>query len=87
MFLSADIVVETIEAVLIPIESVQRFQGKDFIFLQTGQNEFEAREIKVSQTNAEYVTVSNTDAKSWVGKPLVVKNAFNLLGMMMNKSE
>jgi cobalt-zinc-cadmium efflux system membrane fusion protein len=87
MFLTADIVIETNEAVLIPIESVQRFQGKDFIFLQTAQNEFKAMEIQVSQTNAEYVTVSNKDAKSWIGKPLVVKNAFSLLGMMMNKSE
>ena len=87
MFLTADIVIETNEAVLIPIESVQRFQGKDFIFLKTAQNEFKAMEIQVSQTNAEYVTVSNKDAKSWIGKPLVVKNAFSLLGMMMNKSE
>jgi cobalt-zinc-cadmium efflux system membrane fusion protein len=87
MFLSADIVVETNEAVLIPIESVQRFQGKDFIFLQTAQNEFEAMEIQVRQTNAEYMTVNNADVKSWIGKPLVVKNAFSLLGMMMNKSE
>jgi cobalt-zinc-cadmium efflux system membrane fusion protein len=87
MFLSADIVVETNEAVLIPIESVQRFQGKDFIFLQTAQNEFEAMEIQVRQTNADFVTVSNADAKSWIGKSLVVKNAFSLLGMMMNKSD
>jgi cobalt-zinc-cadmium efflux system membrane fusion protein len=87
MFLTADIVVETSEAVLIPIESVQRFQGKDFIFLQTAQNEFEAMEIQVRQTNADYVTVSNADAKSWIGKSLVVKNAFSLLGMMMNKSD
>jgi cobalt-zinc-cadmium efflux system membrane fusion protein len=87
MFLTADIVVETSEAVLIPIESVQRFQGKDFIFLQTAQNEFEAMEIQVRQTNADYVTVSNVDAKSWIGKSLVVKNAFSLLGMMMNKSD
>jgi cobalt-zinc-cadmium efflux system membrane fusion protein len=87
MFLTADIVVETSEAVLIPIESVQRFQGKDFIFLQTAQNEFEAMEIQVRQTNADFVTVSNADAKSWIGKSLVVKNAFSLLGMMMNKSD
>jgi cobalt-zinc-cadmium efflux system membrane fusion protein len=87
MFLTADIVVETSEAVLIPIESVQRFQGKDFIFLQTAQNEFEAMEIQVRQTNADYVTVSNADAKSWIGKSLVVKNAFSLLGVMMNKSD
>jgi cobalt-zinc-cadmium efflux system membrane fusion protein len=87
MFLSADIVVETNEAVLIPSESVQRFQGKDFIFLQSAENEFQAIEIQVVQTNTEFVTVSNADAKSWIGKSIVVKNAFSLLGMMMNKSE
>lgn len=87
MFLSADIVVETNEAVLIPSESVQRFQGKDFIFLQSAENEFQAIEIQVVQANTDFVTVSNADAKSWIGKSIVVKNAFSLLGMMMNKSE
>lgn len=87
MFLSADIVVVTNEAVLIPIESVQRFQGKDFIFIQSAENEFKAIEIQVIQTNTEFVTISNADAKSWIGKSIVVKNAFSLLGMMMNKSE
>lgn len=87
MFLSADIVVVTNEAVLIPIESVQRFQGKDFIFLQSSENEFKAIEIQVIQTNTEFVTVSNADAKTWIGKSIVVKNAYSLLGMMMNKAE
>jgi cobalt-zinc-cadmium efflux system membrane fusion protein len=87
MFLTADIVVETNEAVLIPVNAVQRFQGKDFIFLQSAENEFKAIEIQVVQTNTEFVTVSNADAKSWIGKSLVVKNAFSLLGMMMNKAE
>ena len=87
MFLSADLVVENNEAVLIPIDAVQRFQGKDFIFIQTSANEFEAIEIQVSQTNAEFVTVSNADATKWIGKSLVVKNAFSLLGKLMNKSE
>jgi cobalt-zinc-cadmium efflux system membrane fusion protein len=87
MFLSADLVVENNEAVLIPIDAVQRFQGKDFIFIQTSANEFEAIEIQVSQTNAEFVTVSNADATKGIGKSLVVKNAFSLLGKLMNKSE
>lgn len=87
MFLTADIVVETNEAVLIPIESVQRFQGKDFIFIQSSVNAYEAIEIQVNQSNAEYVTVRNADAKSWIGKTIVVKNAFSLLGKLMNKSE
>jgi cobalt-zinc-cadmium efflux system membrane fusion protein len=87
MFLTADMVVETNEAVLIPIASVQRFQGKDYIFVQTAENVFEAKEIQVIQSNAAFVTVSNADANTWIGKQIVVKNAFSLLGKLMNKSE
>jgi len=87
MFLTADMVVETKDAVLIPIESVQRFQGKDYIFIQTSENVFEAKEIQVIQSNTAYVTVSNADANAWIGKQIVVKNAYSLLGKMMNISE
>ena len=87
MFLTADMVVETKDAVLIPIVSVQRFQGKDYIFIQSAENVFEVKEIQVIQSNATFVTVSNADANAWIGKQIVVKNAFSLLGKMMNKSE
>ena len=87
MFLTADMVVETKDAVLIPIASVQRFQGKDYIFIQSAENVFEVKEIQVIQSNATFVTVSNTDANAWIGKQIVVKNAFSLLGKLMNKSE
>jgi cobalt-zinc-cadmium efflux system membrane fusion protein len=87
MFLTADMVVETKDAVLIPIVSVQRFQGKDYIFIQSAENVFEVKEIQVIQSNATFVTVSNTDANTWIGKQIVVKNAFSLLGKLMNKSE
>ncbi|MFM8963200.1 MAG: hypothetical protein ACKOGD_05095 [Sphingomonadales bacterium] len=69
------------------IESVQRFQGKDYIFIQTATNVFEAIEIQVNQSNAAFVTVSNADVNAWIGKQIVVKNAYSLLGKLMNKSE
>lgn len=87
MFLTADIIVETKDAVLIPITSVQRFQGKDYIFIQSAANTFEAIEIQVHQSNEAFVTVSNADANAWIGKQIVVKNAYSLLGKLMNKSE
>ena len=87
MFLTADMVVETKDAVLIPIVSVQRFQGKDYIFIQSAENVFEVKEIQVIQSNETFVTVSNADANAWIGKQIVVKNAFSLLGKMMNISE
>ncbi len=87
MFLTADLFIESNEAVLIPIDAVQRFQGKDYIFIQNAINEFDAIEIQIAQTNNEFVSVSNADARDWIGKSLVVKNAFSLLGKWMNKSE
>ena len=87
MFLTADMVVETKDAILIPIASVQRFQGKDYIFIQSAENVFEVKEIQVIQSNETFVTVSNADANTWIGKQIVVKNAFSLLGKLMNKSE
>jgi cobalt-zinc-cadmium efflux system membrane fusion protein len=80
-------VVETKEAVLIPIASVQRFQGKDYIFIQSAENVFEAIEIQVRQSNEAFVTVTNADSNAWIGKQIVVKNAFSLLGKLMNKAE
>ena len=87
MFLTADMVVETKEAVLIPIASVQRFQGKDYIFIQSATNTYEAIEIQVRQSNESFVTVTNADSNAWIGKQIVIKNAFSLLGKLMNKSE
>jgi cobalt-zinc-cadmium efflux system membrane fusion protein len=66
---------------------VQRFQGKDYIFIQSAENTFEAIEIQVSQSNEAFVTVTNADSNTWIGKQIVVKNAFSLLGKLMNKSE
>ena len=87
MFLTADVFIESNEAVLIPIDAVQRFQGKDYIFIQNKVNEFDAIEIQIAQSNNEFVSVSNADARAWIGKSLVVKNGFSLLGKWMNKSE
>ena len=87
MFLTADLFVTSNDAVLIPIEAVQRYQGKDYIFIQNTPNEYEAISIEIYQSNKDFVAVSNAAAKNWVGKSLVVKNGFSLLGKWMNKSE
>jgi cobalt-zinc-cadmium efflux system membrane fusion protein len=87
MFITASLTVENREAVLIPAEAVQRFQGKDYIFIEKKLNEFEAFEIQINQRNNEFVAVQNIEAKNWVGKNIVAKNAFSLLGKWMNKAE
>ncbi len=87
MFITASLAVENRETVLIPAEAVQRFQGKDYIFIEKKLNEFEAFEILINQRNNEFVAIQNIEAKNWVGKNIVAKNAFSLLGKWMNKAE
>jgi cobalt-zinc-cadmium efflux system membrane fusion protein len=87
MFITASLAVENRETVLIPAEAVQRFQGKDYIFIEKKLNEFEAFEIQINQRNNEFVAIQNIEAKNWVGKNIVAKNAFSLLGKWMNKAE
>lgn len=87
MFITASLAVENRETVLIPAEAVQRFQGKDYIFIEKKLNEFEAFEILINQRNNEFVSIQNIEAKNWVGKNIVAKNAFSLLGKWMNKAE
>jgi cobalt-zinc-cadmium efflux system membrane fusion protein len=87
MFITASLAVENRETLLIPAEAVQRFQGKDYIFIEKKLNEFEAFEILINQRNNEFVAIQNIEAKNWVGKNIVTKNAFSLLGKWMNKAE
>lgn len=87
MFLTASIAIKTNNAVLIPLEAIQRFQGEDYIFIEKGENVFEVIKIEVANKGKEMAAVVNKEATDWVGKKLVVKNGYSLLGKWMNKSE
>lgn len=87
MFLTATIYIKTDEEVLVPVEAIQRFQGEDYIFIEKGKNTFEVVKIKVTNKNKTVAAVANLEALNWVGKKIVVKNGYSLLGKWMNKAE
>lgn len=87
MFLTADFSVNNANAVIVPINAIQRFQGLDYIFIQQSENKFEAKQVTVGTINKTTAAILNPDASEWLGKNIVVENAYSLLGKLMNKSE
>jgi cobalt-zinc-cadmium efflux system membrane fusion protein len=87
MFLTADFSVNNTSAVIVPINAIQRFQGIDYIFIQKSANQFEAKQVTVGNINKTTAAILNPEASEWLGKNIVIENAFSLLGKLMNKSE
>lgn len=87
MFLTADFSIQNAAAIVVPINAIQRFQGVDYIFIQKAANQFEAKQVIVGSVNKTTAAILNPEAEEWIGKNLVVENAYSLLGKLMNKSE
>ncbi len=87
MFLTADFSVKNADAVIVPVTAIQRFQGVDYIFIQKSANEFEAKQVTLGATNKTTAAILNPEATEWVGKNIVIENAYSLLGKLMNKAE
>ena len=87
MFLTADFSVNSADAVIVPVTAIQRFQGVDYIFIQKTANEFEAKQVTLGAINKTTAAILNPEATEWVGKNIVIENAYSLLGKLMNKAE
>jgi cobalt-zinc-cadmium efflux system membrane fusion protein len=87
MFLTADFSVNNANTVIVPINAIQRFQGVNYIFIQQSANQFEAKQVTVGTINKTTAAILNPEATEWLGKNIVVENAYSLLGKLMNKSE
>lgn len=87
MFLTADFSVKSADAVIVPVTAIQRFQGVDYIFIQKSANEFEAKQVTLGAINKTTAAILNPEATEWVGKNIVIENAYSLLGKLMNKAE
>ena len=87
MFLTADFSLQNDEAIVVPIDAIQRFQGVDYVFIQKSNNEFEAKKVTVGTINKTSAAILNPEASEWIGKNIVIENAYSLLGKMMNKTE
>lgn len=85
MFMNAEVAVKTENAWLVPEGAVVRWQNEHFIFVETGNGQFDMQkvEIGIAQDGKQQI-FAQSDLS---GKRLATKNAYSLLMKMKNSAE
>lgn len=86
MFVTANIETVSEEADVVPTTSISNFEGKDYIFVSSGDNHFKAIRVNTGTTVGEFTEVQLLE-KLAAGTPVATRGAFELMGLLKNKQE
>jgi cobalt-zinc-cadmium efflux system membrane fusion protein len=86
MFITANIETTSAEADVVPIASIANFEGKDYIFVSSSDNQFKAIPVTSGNNFGEFTEVQLLERIA-PGTPLVTNGAFELMGLLKNNQE
>ncbi|MGZ3867184.1 MAG: efflux RND transporter periplasmic adaptor subunit [Bacteroidia bacterium] len=87
MYMNAEVEIENKDALTINDEAIVSLEGKDYVFVLTGKNEFEMIEVKRGNSTGNYTEIAPAKHESLESKKLVTKGAYAILMQMKNSSE
>lgn len=83
-YMNAEIEIGASSSYALPEESVVNFEGKDYVFVQTGTQQFKMIPVTTGEKESGFIQIlNNTD---FSGKSIAVKNAYTLLMQLKNTS-
>jgi cobalt-zinc-cadmium efflux system membrane fusion protein len=85
MYMNADIEINNAKVDAIQEEAVVAFEGKNYLFIETGKNQFSMVEAELGTKENGWVGIKNTE--QFNGKQIVIKGAYALLMSLKNKAE
>lgn len=85
MYMNAEVEVAANAGNTLPEESIVNFEGREYVFVETGKLQYEIVEVHTGEKENGYVAITN--AKMLQGKTIVTKGAYILLMEMKNKEE
>ena len=85
MYMNAEIEANRAESWTVPNDAIVSFEGKEFIFVEKGNQSFEMLEIQPGQQEAGRTQIINFQI--FTGKKVVTKGAYTLLMKMKNVAE
>lgn len=85
MYMNAEVDVKPGRVAALPEESVVNFEGKNFVFIDAGNNKYSMQLVETG--NKENGLLEIVNAESFAGKRIVTKGAYTLLMASKNKSE
>ena len=87
MFMNAEVEVATNNALVIPNDGLIRFEGKQYVFIQTDKNKYTMQEVNTPNTENGFTQIVFPDNVDITNKTFVTKGAYTLLMTMKNIEE
>jgi cobalt-zinc-cadmium efflux system membrane fusion protein len=84
-YMNAEVEVKNNKAVVLPEESMVRFENKYYVFIRKSGNTFEMKEIEPGTTDNGFVEIHSAENLS--GNEFVTKGAYSVLMSLKNTSE
>lgn len=86
MFLNAVFEMDNARAAVVPEDAVVRYNGKEYVFITTDENQFRLVAVTVgNKENGKVALLSGSN--DWLQTKIVTQGAYALLGKMKNKME
>ncbi|MCW5908016.1 MAG: efflux RND transporter periplasmic adaptor subunit [Chitinophagales bacterium] len=87
MFMNAEINVQSSDALTVPEEAVARWQNKNYVFVDNGNNNFQLTEVQTGVSEKGSIEILTSNKEDWSNKKIVIANAYAVLMKMKNSGE
>jgi len=84
MYMNADVEIQNNNVLSIHQDAIVTFEGKDYVFLAKGKNEFEMIEVKKGSGNTTFAEITFDGGKEYGAQSFVKKGAYALLMQLKN---
>jgi cobalt-zinc-cadmium efflux system membrane fusion protein len=85
MYMNADIRVITNKAVVVPEDAVVSYEGKQYIFIEKEQGQYEMKEVTTGIVENGFIEITSPEKN--VRQKVVLKGAYTLLMALKNRSD
>lgn len=86
MFVTANIETMSQDSDVVPVTAISNFEGKNFIFVSSGERQFKAVPVTTGIASGYFIEVQLLE-KVAPGTSIVTQGAFELMGLMKNKQD
>lgn len=87
MFMNAEVKILSSNALTIPESAVVRWQNKNYVFVNEGNNSFQMTEVQTGIAENGLIELTTYSKDDWANKKLVIQNAYSVLMKMKNSAE
>ena len=87
MYMNAEVEVATNTAFVIPNDGLVRFEGKQYVYIETEDKKYKMQEVTTQNNENGFTQITFADSTDMKNKTFVLKGAYTLLMKMKNTAE